>query len=148
MFRYAASFSGILHLTQPGVPLLVLAEASERYDALRIWGDPVLDRGNWVANDPYVLAARLRGTGLYIASGLTGRPGPYDHPTPGNDGVEAQEIVCGSTTVSFLRRLKRLGIPATAHVYRDGWHDWSTWQPELHRAWPLMMRAVGAVLAG
>jgi S-formylglutathione hydrolase FrmB len=58
--------------------------------------------------------------------------------------VEAQEIVCGSTTVSFLARLRRLGIPATTHIYQDGWHDWSTWQPELHRAWPLMMTAIGA----
>jgi S-formylglutathione hydrolase FrmB len=119
-------------------------EASERYDALRIWGDPVLNRANWQANDPYVLAARLRGTGMYIASGLTGNPGPYDHPTPGNAGVEAQEIPCGATTVSFVKRLKALGIPATTHIYRDGWHDWSTWQPETHRAWPLMMTAIGA----
>jgi S-formylglutathione hydrolase FrmB len=144
MFRYAVSLSGILHLTQPLIPALVLLEASERYDALRIWGDPVLNRANWQANDPYVLAPHLRGTGMYIASGLTGNPGPYDHPTPGNDGVEAQEIPCGATTVSFVKRLKALGIPATTHIYQDGWHDWSTWQPETHRAWPLMMTAIDA----
>lgn len=144
LFRYAVSLSGILHLTQPGIPLLVLLEASERYDALRIWGDPVLNRANWRANDPYVLAARLRGTGMYLASGRTGKPGPYDHPTPGNGRIDAQEIACGATTVSFAERLKELGIPATTHIYQDGWHDWSTWQPEAHRAWPLMMTAIGA----
>ncbi|TQL99068.1 S-formylglutathione hydrolase FrmB [Actinoallomurus bryophytorum] len=145
MFRYAVSLSGILHLTQTGIPPLILLEASERYDPFRIWGDPTLDRANWEANDPYVQAPHLRGTGMYIASGLTGRPGPYDHPAPGNDGIEAQEILCGATTVSFVKRLKRLGIPATTHIYGDGYHDWTTWQPELHRAWPLMMAAVGAV---
>jgi S-formylglutathione hydrolase FrmB len=145
MFRYAVSLSGILHLTQTGIPPLVLLEAGERHDPLRIWGDPILNHANWEANDPYVQAAHLRGTGMYIASGLTGRPGPYDHPAPGSDGIEAQEILCGSTTVSFVKRLKRLGIPATTHIYKDGYHDWTTWQPELHRAWPLMMGAVGAV---
>jgi S-formylglutathione hydrolase FrmB len=144
MFEYAVSLSGVLHLTQPGVPALVLLEASERYDPLRIWGVPIIDAANWKANDPYELASNLRGTGLYLASGLTGLPGPNDHPAPGDTPIQAQEIWCGATTVSFADRLKKLRIPATTHIYRDGWHDWSTWQPEMHRAWPLIMTAIDA----
>jgi S-formylglutathione hydrolase FrmB len=144
MFAYAASFSGVLHLTQLGVPAFALLQASERYDALRIWGDPLTNRKNWAANDPYELASHLRGTGLYIASGLTGLPGPNDHPALGDDLVHPQEVICGSTAVSFVERLKKLGIPATTHIYQNGWHNWSTWQPEMHSAWPLMMKAIGA----
>jgi S-formylglutathione hydrolase FrmB len=142
MFKYAVSLSGILHLTQPGIPALVLLEASERNDPVRIWGLP--GDAYWKANDPYELASKLRGTGMYIASGLTGLPGPNDHPAPGDNTIEAQEIWSGATTVSFLDRLKQLGIPATSHIYQNGYHDWSTWQPEMHRAWPLMMKAIGA----
>ncbi len=142
MFRYAVSLSGILHLTAPLIRQLVLLEASEKYDPYRIWGIPYVDERNWRANDPYLQAEGLRGTGLYIASGLTGRPGPSD--PPGSTGTELQEVFCGQTTVAFLHRLAQLHIPATAHVYQDGYHDWSTWQPELHTAWPLMMRAIGA----
>jgi S-formylglutathione hydrolase FrmB len=144
MFRFAASYSGMLHLTKPGFPVLVMIQSLERADPFRIWGLRGPNDRNWNANDPYVLAPRLRGTKLYISSGVTGRPGPHDHPTPGDDGVQGIEVLCGEATVSFVRRIRRLGIPATTHIYQDGWHNWEAWQPEMHRAWPLMMRAIGA----
>lgn len=144
MFRYAASYSGMLHLTKPGFPVLVMVQSLERADPLRIWGVRGINNDNWRANDPYVLASNLRGTGLYISSGVTGRPGPHDHPATGADDVQLLEVLCGKTTVSFVKRINELGIPATTHVYRDGWHNWEAWQPEMHKAWPLMMRAIGA----
>ncbi|GAA4624381.1 alpha/beta hydrolase family protein [Actinoallomurus vinaceus] len=147
MFKYAVSLSGVLHLTQTGVPALVMFEASEKYDPFRIWGIPGIDDKNWKANDPYVLAAKLKGTGLYLASGLTGLPGPND-PTGGKEPVELQEVVCGATTVSLVNRLRKLHIPVTAHIYQKGYHDWSTWQPEMHTAWPLMMKALTAKKLG
>lgn len=144
MFRYAASFSGMLHLTKPGLPVLIMFQSLERDDPLRIWGIRGINDRNWRANDPYVLASRLRGTGLYISTGLTGLPGPYDHPTLLDNGAQPHEVVCGETTVSFVNKIRRLGIPATTHIYRNGWHNWQAWQPEVHKAWPLMMTAIGA----
>jgi S-formylglutathione hydrolase FrmB len=144
MFQYAASFSGLLHLTKPGFPVLVMVQSLERADPLAIWGLPLINEDIWRANDPYRLAPRLRGTGLYISTGVTGRPGPYDHPTLTDNGIQLHEVLCGETTVSFVKELKRLGIPATTHIYQDGWHNWEAWQPEMHTAWPLMMSAIGA----
>ena len=144
MFRYAVSLSGVLHLTQPGIPPLVLIEANERYDPLHVWANrsstTPTGRRTTLMPRPRISAGR----------GCTspGRPGSYDHATPGNAGTEAQEIVCGSTTMPFVKRLKRLGVPATTHVYKDCCHDWTTWRPEPHRARPLMLAAVGALRTG
>ncbi|MFG2003133.1 alpha/beta hydrolase [Spirillospora sp. NPDC048911] len=149
MFKYAVSFSGILHLTKPGIPpILMIQGIPFGFDPFRVWGVPGVDEKNWKAHDPYELAGRLRGTGLYISSGTTGLPGPYDKPleTPIRQNVLGAlgEFLVGATTVDFVARLKQLGIPATTHIYGNGWHNWKYWQPELDRAWPLMMRALGA----
>jgi S-formylglutathione hydrolase FrmB len=147
MFRYVASSSGILHLTRPGIPavtLLVQGFLTDSGDPFRVWGVPGIDDANWKAHDPYVLAENLRGTGLYVSSGTTGLPGPADRPEPGEEkSVQFQEVLCGLTSADFLRRLSELNIPVTSHVYSDGWHDWETWQPEMHRFWPLMMARLG-----
>jgi S-formylglutathione hydrolase FrmB len=147
MFRYVASSSGVLHLTRPGIPeatLLVQALFTDSGDPFRVWGVPGLDEANWRAHDPYVLAGSLRGTGLYVSTGTTGLPGPADHPAPGEEkSVQIQEVLCGMTTRDFLRRLRELNIPVTAHVYADGWHNWEMWEPEMHRFWPLMMARLG-----
>ncbi|MGI8332962.1 alpha/beta hydrolase [Actinomadura scrupuli] len=148
MFGYAVSSSGVLHLTQPGIPAMTMfvnAFFGDGGDPYRIWGIPGIDTANWKAHDPYELANNLRGTGLYISSGTTGLPGPYDSPEPGHEkSVQFQEVLCGSTTISFIARLKELGIPATTHVYENGWHNWEAWQPEMHRYWPAMMTTIGA----
>ncbi|MEO5874731.1 MAG: alpha/beta hydrolase family protein, partial [Streptosporangiaceae bacterium] len=147
MFRYAASFSGILHLTRPGMPALIAAQNLTFGDAaLRMWGIPGWDDRNWKAHDPYELAARLRGTGLYVSSGTTGLPGPYD-PDPADPynvlGSFAEANI-GPTALDFTARLKQLKIPATVHLYRNGWHNWKYWRDELTRAWPLMMKSLQA----
>ncbi|MEU5882195.1 alpha/beta hydrolase family protein [Spirillospora sp. NPDC047279] len=148
-FRYAASFSGILHLTKPGLPWVLMIQGIPfDFDPFRVWGVPGWDDKNWKSYDPYELAERLRGTGLYISSGTTGLPGPYDKPleTPlqRNFLGAVGELIVGSTTTDFVARLQQLGIPATTNVYGDGWHNWNYWKPELDKAWPLMMDAVGA----
>ncbi|RAY14860.1 esterase family protein [Actinomadura craniellae] len=157
-FRYAASFSGMMHITMPGVP------SSSLYTS-RVWGgvrdpelilgSPLTDFANWRAHDPYHLAPRLRGTGLYISAGTTGEPGPFE-PT---DlalrellaglliGGNSEETV-GATNISFRTRLYALGIPVTANIYGDGWHQWGYWDAEYKKAWPLMMNAIGAQRTG
>ncbi|MBW8482951.1 alpha/beta hydrolase [Actinomadura parmotrematis] len=158
MFRYAASFSGILHLTKPGIPAILMAEGvygmgDGGNDPFRIWGPITGDMANWKAHDPYLLANNLRGTGLYISSGLTGNPGALDPKVTGYDFLKARvlggvsEQVAGSASQSMAARLKQLGIPATTHFYQDGWHQWAYWQIEMHTAWPLIMKSIGATRA-
>ncbi|WP_019632754.1 alpha/beta hydrolase [Actinomadura atramentaria] len=149
MFRYAASFSGLLHISDPAVEwTLMLQGLSFGFDPYSVWGIPIWDDANWKAHDPYELAGKLRGTGLYISAGTTGMPGPYDDPA--NSPIDANfygatgELIVGHTSQDFVNRLKQLGIPATVHLYGDGWHNWNYWRPELATAWPLMMKALGA----
>lgn len=148
MYKYAASFSGILHLTESGLPSLLMFQGlSYGFDAFRIWGVPIADEKNWEAHDPYTLAANLRGTGLYVSSGLTGLPGPYD-PDPNDWQADLYgavgEALVGSTANAFITKVMALRIPITTHLYVGGWHNWKYWRPELNTAWPLMMRAIGA----
>jgi S-formylglutathione hydrolase FrmB len=153
LFKYAASFSGIVHLTKPGIPAILMAEGlafNPTQDPFRIWGKPDKNLRNWSQHDPYVLAKNLRGTGLYLSAGTTGEPGPLDPPFVGWKYVEARlvggisESVAGSTNVSLISRLKQLKIPVTTHIYKNGWHQWGYWVLEMQRAWPLMMKAIGA----
>ena len=45
--------------------------------------------------------------------------------------------------VALAERLQRLHIPATIDFYGPGTHSWPYWQRELHRALPLLLRALG-----
>lgn len=146
MFRYAASFSGSAHLTMDGMQAFLLAVnlLGSGADAFRIFGLPGRDDANWRAHDPYVLAEKLRGVGLYVSSGTTGLNGPYTPEGAQWRLTQLSEILIGQMNRSFVNRLHDLNIPVTSHIYGDGWHAWPEWIPEMNAAWPLMMRAIGA----
>ncbi|WP_148086290.1 alpha/beta hydrolase [Actinocorallia herbida] len=161
LYDYVAAFSSMLHPTKPGVPAIMLlsdmvvGEVADPFDKL---GDPLFDRWNWLEHDPYVNAAALRGTGIYISSGTTGLPGPLD---PGPDviydekgdvievvkhyaaGTTGEKLV-GLTAKDMAARLEAMDIPATVNLYGDGMHAWPYWDREYKAAWPLIMRALGA----
>ena len=145
LFRYAASLSGILHLTGPGMPEMALAtNALELRDPLAIYGLPGSDAANWRAHDPYVLAPRLRGVGVFFSAGTTGRPGPGDPKVgPVDVGLFGERVV-GQTNQEFRKRLKKLGVPHTARLYGDGRHNWPAWRRISKQLWPELMRSIGA----
>jgi S-formylglutathione hydrolase FrmB len=153
LFKYAASYSGVVHLTFPGVQSMLMFDGiafGPGDDPFRIWGVPGIDDKNWKSHDPYLLASNLRGTGLYLSAGTTGNPGPLDPPFVGLDFIKARlvggisESVAGATNVSLAARLKQLKIPVTTHIYKDGWHQWGYWTIEMHNSWPLIMKAIAA----
>ena len=43
---------------------------------------------------------------------------------------------------AFVARLKQARIPVKADFYGAGNHDWPYWERELHRAWPMLRRAL------
>lgn len=138
MFAAAASFSGLLHTMRRGMPTFVammLLRERERRHAL--WGSPRRDRAVWLANNPYELAPRLRGTALYL-SAADGRPPPEDDVPR---GCGALERWIAPTTAALAMRLKELEIPATVSRGRGG-HEWPTWRRELRRAWPFLIEAL------
>ncbi|MFG2003305.1 alpha/beta hydrolase [Spirillospora sp. NPDC048911] len=149
LFKYAASYSGLLHITMPGIDTQLLLLNAGVGDAFRIWGIPVLHGANWRANNPYDLADKLRGTGLYVSSGTTGNRGPLD-PTDMTlpEAIRARlvggvsEQLTGLTSSAFVTRLRALGIPVTANLYGDGWHQWKYWDREMKTSWPAVMQAI------
>lgn len=153
MFQYAASFSGLLHLATPSIQSLLLTlagVAGNVSDPLAIWGIPGVNQANWLAHDPYALVSKLRGTGLFVSSGTSGLPGPYDPSDPSLQNIVSDivgglgEALIGTTNTAFVAELHRQNIPVTADLYGNGLHAWPDWVHELHSAWPAMMQAIGA----
>jgi S-formylglutathione hydrolase FrmB/predicted MFS family arabinose efflux permease len=139
MFAAAASYSGLLHITRRGMPAFIAAMLlREREQRHALWGSPRRNRALWLANDPYHLAERLRGTALYLSC-ADGRPPPTDDVPPGSGMLERW---VAPTTENLADRLAALGIPAT--VSRGhGAHEWPTWRRELERSWPFLVTALG-----
>ncbi|MFD0853072.1 alpha/beta hydrolase, partial [Actinomadura adrarensis] len=68
MFRYSASFSGVLSMLTPGMPTILLyLNSGNGTDPSKIWGDPVRHRANWKAHDPATLVQNLRGTRVHVS---------------------------------------------------------------------------------
>ena len=136
LFRFAASYSGVSD------PLGNVAFFSPPHD---VWGDPVAQADIWKAHDPFVNAAALRGTALYVAYG-NGRPGPLDYlnenGTPWDPGG-AVEQECGIQSAALVQRLKELKIPVTAYAYGNGTHGLAYFQRAFDRSLPLILKALG-----
>lgn len=138
-FAAAASYSGLLHLTRRGMPTFVatmlLREHEHRH---ALWGSPRRDRDRWIANDPYHLAERLRGTAIYL-SRADGKPRTEDQVPSGSGLVERW---VAPTTDSLASRLAALDISATIS-HGPGAHEWPTWRREIDRSWPFLQAALG-----
>jgi S-formylglutathione hydrolase FrmB len=146
MFRFAACFSGVLSMSSPGMPaLLMYTNSGNGNDPYAIWGIPWIDKANWDAHDPIHLLPKMKSTRLYVSSGTTGQRGPLDSPdiAPWDIGYLSERAI-GPTVEQFAARAKRLGVPITAHIYGDGRHSWPYWKREMHTAWPMMMKTLGA----
>lgn len=142
LFAAAASFSGALDtcqndpVAQPAVEAISRSQGNPPYAA---WGDPIADEVRWRAHNPVDLAPNLPGTPLFASSG-NGTPGPFDDAStlaaaPLEAGVNQQ-------TMSFANRLDALGIPLARDFYGGGTHSWPYWERELHRAMPMLLRAL------
>ncbi|TDD39234.1 esterase family protein [Actinomadura sp. KC06] len=142
VFRYAASYSGSLNITAPGMPAILTSMNREAGTA--IWGDPITARENWRAHDATVMVSKLKGTGVYVSSG-NGQPGPYDDPNtvPWHAGRIGEQLA-GVMTTNFVRAAREAGVPVTASLYGPGMHNWKYWQRELDRSWPAIAAAIGA----
>jgi S-formylglutathione hydrolase FrmB len=141
MFAAAASFSGIVHTRlspgeSAGYQGLVRSQGG---DPDRLWGDPVRDADVWRAHNPYDLAPKLAGVPLFLSVG-TGAPGPYERPGAPADQIEPS---LAAENTALAGRLRQLGIPVRTDFYGPGIHNWPYWQRELHRAWPMLERALG-----
>jgi diacylglycerol O-acyltransferase / trehalose O-mycolyltransferase / mycolyltransferase Ag85 len=140
-FRAVASFSGVAHPTYQGARstrLVLDIVRGTGADPLALWGDPVANADVWAAHNPFDLARRLRGTRVFISAG-NGQAGPFDAPGSGVDGLEQ---LLGEQSVAVADQLRRYGTPVRTDFYGPGHHAWPYWERELHRAFPMLVRAV------
>ncbi|MEU2282674.1 alpha/beta hydrolase family protein [Streptomyces sp. NPDC013178] len=138
VFAAAASYSGILDTTAPGVPPIVDAiVARENLLPPTLWGNPVLNLLTWREHNPRARAAGLRGTALYVSSG-SGVAGGSGDWLP-----EALESALWPSAHGFTDTLALLRIPVTTHYYAGGGHSWAYWKREFTASWPMLARALG-----
>jgi S-formylglutathione hydrolase FrmB len=157
LFQAVASFSGFVHPSQHPHAI----EAAMTYlglDWKALWGDPVTERANWRAHDPYHLAERLRGLPVHLASGdgtvgaldppgvapdpeIPGLEDP-DHPFP-DDVISPTETLMARESRALARRLNAVGARVTTHFYA-GTHSPSYWVREWHRSLPMLLHALHA----
>lgn len=138
-FTAAASYSGILDTTAPGMPTVVSAiVAREGRPPSALWGSPLFDRDIWQRHNPAARVERLAGTRLYVSQGAG---------VPGGDFGDLQGALLEGTlrgqAEGFARRLARAGIPAEVHFYRGGSHSWPYWEREFIRSWPTLAAGLG-----
>jgi S-formylglutathione hydrolase FrmB len=137
-FAAAASYSGILDTTAPGVPAIVDAiVARENLAPRSLWGSPVLNFLTWRDFNPRARVAGLRDTALYVSSG-SGVAGGSGDWLP-----EALESALWPAAHSLTDTLALLGIPVTTHYYAGGGHSWAYWQREFTASWPVLAGALG-----
>ncbi|MDL4774066.1 MULTISPECIES: alpha/beta hydrolase [Thermomonosporaceae] len=145
LFRYAASYSGALNITAPGMPtVLTSMDSGGGVDRYAIWGEPIRDRANWQAHDATVMVGRLKGIGVYVSSG-NGQPGPYDKSgTAPWDAGRVGENFAGTMNANFVKAARQAGVAVTANLYGPGTHKWAYWKRELVASWPAITTAIGA----
>ncbi|WSQ07139.1 esterase family protein [Streptomyces sp. NBC_01231] len=138
MFGAAASYSGILDTTAPGVPPIMDAiVARENLTPASLWGHPILNLLTWRDFNPRARAQGLRGTALYVSNG-SGVGGGGGDPLPG-----VLESALWPSAHLFTNALAVLGISVTTHFSSGGGHDWEYWKPEFAASWPMLARALG-----
>lgn len=155
LFRAVASYSGFVHPSQhPHAIRAAMTYLGLDWKAL--WGDPVAQRANWQAHDPYYLADRLRTTPVYLSSG-DGTAGVLDPPgtepdpeIPGledpsgpfpEDAISPTETLMERESRTLAARLASAGTPVTTHFYA-GTHSPPYWAREFHRSLPLLLDAL------
>ena len=139
-FTAAASYSGIVDTTYPGMPDVIAAIVAREYqDPESLWGDPVRNESLWSANNPYAQASRLRFTSLFISCGS----GSGDQTGSGAAVGGILESALWQQSLAFTKRLYVLGVPAQTDLYTGGVHDWSAWDGEFDKSWPLLSAGLG-----
>ncbi|MFI6870935.1 alpha/beta hydrolase [Nocardia sp. NPDC050406] len=149
-FRYAASYSGYLNISAPGMKEGLRAAMLDAggYNIDSMWGPPWSQL--WLRNDPFVFAPMLRanGTRLWISCG-NGLPGLRDQVRQPIDAFHITnamglETIALANTRAFQARLDSLG-PHNAHFdyTGDGIHNWFYWQDQVFKMLPDLSANIG-----
>jgi diacylglycerol O-acyltransferase/trehalose O-mycolyltransferase len=137
-FTAAASYSGVVNTTYPGMPAVmraIVARESIQPDAL--WGDPIRNVQLWNTDNPYAQATDLRNTSLFLSCG--DGTGPTQSAALG----QTLEKAVRPQNLAFAARLNVLGIPVQTDFYTGGVHDWVSWKGAFAASWPMLAAGLG-----
>lgn len=141
-FAYAASLSGYLDTTAPGLQTMIRLAMLEAggYDAGSMWGG--YNSEQWYANNPKLNFHKLGGKKVYVSAG-TGLYGPYDHPISLQDHFNS----FNGAVLEGLSRLSTQDYAATFQVDNNlrpvGTHSWPYWNDELQFIRPAILSTIG-----
>ncbi|RJO77097.1 esterase family protein [Nocardia panacis] len=145
-FKAAASYSGYLNISAPGmreaIRIAMLDAGRFNVDSMASPWSP-----QWLRMDPFVFAPQLRGLPMYI-SAASGLPGQFDQPNSAigvfNTGnAMALEALSLVNTRAFQARLGSLGIAAAFDFPGSGTHSWKYWEAELAKSRQMFLDATG-----
>src|SRR6478735_8326869 len=141
-FRYAASLSGFLNLSDGIWPLLVGVAMRDAggFDATAMWGPG--GGPAWKRNDPTVNVGRLVGNGtriwVYCGNGRPGDLGGADFP------AQLLESITLDSNKNFQRQYQAAGgSNGTFNFPANGTHGWGYWGSQLNAMKPDIQRTLG-----
>jgi diacylglycerol O-acyltransferase/trehalose O-mycolyltransferase len=141
-FRYAASLSGFLNLSDGIWPLLVGVAMRDAggFDATAMWGPG--GGPAWKRNDPTVNVGRLVGNGtrvwVYCGNGRPGELGGADFP------AQLLESITLDSNKNFQRQYQAAGgSNGTFNFPANGTHGWGYWGSQLNAMKPDIQRTLG-----
>ena len=149
LYKSVAAYSGCARTSDPlGLAYIRMVVGDRgRGNIDNMWGVP--GGSGWVANDPYVNAAKLKGTKVYMTSG-SGLPGPNDQlkdPLINGDVVTlGNQIIVGGAieaavnqcTTQMVQRMNELGVENKVLLRPTGTHSWAYWEQDLTDTWPMI----------
>ena len=137
-FKQVSVFSGYMNPTAPGmysmIPLAMFDQC--KCDPFAMWGPP--GSPDWGANDPLLLADRLRDIPMYLTAG-SAIPGQYDQPDSLQavfntfNGVVLEGLSRGST-IAFQNTINAEPNKAKFEYRTTGIHGWPYWNDDLMSA--------------
>ncbi|MEL4175567.1 esterase family protein [Corynebacterium bovis] len=145
-FKQATSLSGYLNTTWPGMYAslqFAMNDGSPGANVWDMWGGPFDPLR--VRNDPLLQTPALSGLPMYLSSGA-GILRPQDdflaNPQGGVAGIVLEWISRDSTARFNLAALATGSQPVMSYPL-IGVHNWTAWTPELGKARPYILSALG-----
>ncbi|SMX81448.1 MULTISPECIES: alpha/beta hydrolase-fold protein [Brevibacterium] len=129
-YSWAAAFSSPLDPLS-AIPAFDIIAMREGAKSMTLFGDPVTDRSEWIANSPYGLAENLHGLHLWLSAGSGSLEESKDR--------DLLETMVNQQGERFSARLNALDIRHSWFPRTTGLHNWTSWERELG-AWLKTLR--------